>query len=321
MSATAGSAPPCPHDAGFHHGALFHRDDHELVARAVPFLTEGLERREAVLIRLPEAQRRAVVEALHDPPELTVLDVPDDVGPFSLLAHDRGLVRDRLDDGATAVRLLAAAPVLASRRCPRYEAALGHHHRGLPLSQMCTYDAAAATWDVLLDAVHTHDALVSSNGRRDTSGAVDPGSILHRCSDEEADVLERRPPGIHLVDPSYAELTRAVEHLGRQTNLSTASVDAMRIAAGMLDQNAHLHGAPPVEIRGWAADDRLVLIVSDGGKGFADPFVGLTPSLTHADGTHNSLFLVNDMISVVGAFTDRTTGFAVRLIEYEHPQR
>jgi anti-sigma regulatory factor (Ser/Thr protein kinase) len=45
--------------------------------------------------------------------------------------------------------------------------------------------------------------------------------------------------------------------------------------------NALRHGRPPVDLRLWAAEGRLVCTVTDRGAGLQDPFIGYGPA--HGD--------------------------------------
>ncbi len=296
----------------FRHDALIHRDDDELVALAVPFVSDGVEHGDAVLVRLSAGQHVALLDALGGPRGVTFMPATEDVGPLSLLARDRAQVAHALQAGAGHVRVLAPAPCRGGTQCLRNEAALTHHLEHLPVWQVCAYDARALPDDVLLDAGRAHGALRSARGVEASSRLEDPRALLLGCAEHEADPLEQQAPAAVLVEPDRTDLMELVERLGRHSALPPDNIDALRLAAVLVLDNALTHGRSPVTVHAWGDRERLVLRIHDAGPGPADPFTGLAPQ--DAAGRPNGLFLVHEAVSTVSLLY-APDGFAVRLVE------
>jgi anti-sigma regulatory factor (Ser/Thr protein kinase) len=67
----------------------------------------------------------------------------------------------------------------------------------------------------------------------------------------------------------------------------------------------------PARMRLWRAPDRLVVTVTDAGGGPRDPFAGLLPAGSGADGGLG-LWIVHQSCSHVAMYRD-PTGFTIRL--------
>jgi anti-sigma regulatory factor (Ser/Thr protein kinase) len=55
-------------------------------------------------------------------------------------------------------------------------------------------------------------------------------------------------------------------------------LDDFLLAVDEMTSNALRHGRPPVGLRLWLSDDRIVCTISDCGPGFDDPFAGYGPA-------------------------------------------
>jgi anti-sigma regulatory factor (Ser/Thr protein kinase) len=60
-----------------------------------------------------------------------------------------------------------------------------------------------------------------------------------------------------------------------------AVLEDFLIAVDEIASNAVRHGHPPVDVALWISSDRLVGSISDGGRGWDDPFAGYGPA--HGD--------------------------------------
>jgi anti-sigma regulatory factor (Ser/Thr protein kinase) len=56
------------------------------------------------------------------------------------------------------------------------------------------------------------------------------------------------------------------------------AVEDFLLAVDEMTSNAMRHGGPPVSLRLWVADDRIVCTISDHGPGWDDPFAGYGPA-------------------------------------------
>ena len=128
---------------------------------------------------------------------------------------------------------------------------------------------------MLTDIAHTHPVLVTPDGRHEPNRAyVEPRVFRPRPG--PADPFEATMPLAELSDPSPGKARHAV-HAVADGLLPGAEVDDLVVGVSEVVTNALRHGRPPVVVRMWAGDGRVVVTVTDGGSGPADPFAGLLP--------------------------------------------
>ena len=77
--------------------------------------------------------------------------------------------------------------------------------------------------------------------------------------------------------------------------------------------NAIRHGRPPVELRAWAAPERVLVIVRDRGSGPSDPYAGYLPRRGEQVDTGLGLWIIHQVCSRV-TLTHAPEGFTVRLV-------
>jgi anti-sigma regulatory factor (Ser/Thr protein kinase) len=58
-------------------------------------------------------------------------------------------------------------------------------------------------------------------------------------------------------------------------------IEDFLLAVDEMTSNAVRHGLPPVSLRLWTSNDRIVCVIGDGGPGWDDPFAGYGPA--HGD--------------------------------------
>ena len=124
--------------------------------------------------------------------------------------------------------------------------------------------------------------------------AVDPDGTCrinraYRAPDRLADFLtpapdpfEATPPALELVDPSPAEARAAVSRRAEATLDADRRRDLL-LATSEAVTNAVIHGTPPVIVRIWRAEGRVVVTVADRGRGPDDPLAGLVPGRNGAE--------------------------------------
>ena len=267
----------------FRHEAALYRSDEELLAVAVPFLEGGAEAGDAVLLGLDRREQRLVLDAVGDTSGITPM-VWNEVysSPFAALELNRRAMGDLLDNGASRVRVLGQVPRTAVHGpwsgWARYEAAINRLFAPLDVWSVCPYDARTTPDDVLADVERTHTHLAAPHGGHQESPAyTDPATFIAQRARDEADPLESTQPQLAARNPTPAQARRMTTALAAGTTLDQATVDRFTLAVSEVVTNATLHGDEPVDIRGWAAPDRVVVTVEDHGPGPDDPFVGLLP--------------------------------------------
>ena len=231
----------------------------------------------------------------------------------SWLAAWRRVAQEHLGTGARRVRIAGDVPHPGYGRpyagWDRYEAALDRALGDLAVWAPCLYDARIAPAAVLETAVRLHRQVLERDG---TSHANDSFQARRRLGDFLApppDPLERALPIIELLDPTPLIARAAVRQAA--AGLSTDEADGVVLATSEAVANAFLHGLPPVTVRVWVAEARIVVTVHDRGNGPTDPLAGLLASDGEAEGGRG-LWLAHHLdLEVVMVADD--VGFTVRL--------
>lgn len=160
-------------------------------------------------------------------------------------------------------------------RWVRYEAAVTHAVADLPVWALCAYDRRTLDPVITTDVASTHTHLAGRLGHAPNPGYRPPETFLTARAEREVDPLEGTPPAHALRDPSPRVARDVVRAAAAGTSLDREAIAGLALAVTEVVANAHQHGEPPVELRVWAAADRVVVAVHDHGHGPADPFVGV----------------------------------------------
>jgi anti-sigma regulatory factor (Ser/Thr protein kinase) len=286
------AARSAPAVAGYRHDALFHADERELLATAVPFVRAGLRAGDAVVLMCDEATACALADAVggdkrlaHLPRAEAYRRTPAVIGGY------RDLVQRAMAEGAGRMRLIGDVDLgipADEAEWGRYEAVCNAALAALPLWSLCLYDTARLPAGVLAAGRSTHPHLVDSGGRAPNPDFVTPVDYLRRSAAMDAEPVEAGPADLHrerLVRHDLEVVRRAVHGLLSASAATPATVDGFVVAVSEIMSNALQHGRPPVTVDVWSTPDRSVCVVSDAGDGFDDPLAGyLTPDPPGADG-------------------------------------
>ena len=181
------------------HEALIYSTVEEFLAATVPFVREGLEDEEPLLVVTKEANLSALREFLD-----TDADRVDFVASTawyrspsqSIEAYDR-YVRMRLDEGAARVRIIGEPVWPRSARAvaewKRYESALNVAWASTPSWVICPYDANELPDDIVSDAKRTHPALRTGRGARPSPHYTDPEVFVRELGLELSEILAGGP--------------------------------------------------------------------------------------------------------------------------------
>lgn len=282
---------------GYRHEAVLHGSDEELLAVAVPFLDGAVEAGEPAVVALDEAGGALVRAAVADPSALTFIAPYGK--PAGTIKAVRALLAGHVALGAAQIRIFGEVPH-PGRGAPwdwwaRYEAAVNHAYDDFPLWGMCSYDTRITPPEVLADVVRTHPYTSTADTRHlSNPGFEDPIGFLTGRPPAADDPLQSGPPATRLLDPSPAAARRAVLDAARPASLDPVEVEDLLFAVHEAVSNAISHGAAPVRVAVWTGTDRVVVTVSDGGNGPADPFAGLIPT-TETSTAGLGLWLAHEM--------------------------
>ncbi|MCZ2825781.1 MULTISPECIES: sensor histidine kinase [unclassified Modestobacter] len=278
------------------HRALIGDSDAELVDGTVTFVCAGLDAGEPVVIACSDRTTQLLQHALSDRPQVTWVPWSDVYGngPAAAITAVRRL-GERHRVAASAVVRVVLEPLPGSdhdtwREWQRYDAVLDHqladaHRTGDdPLMVLCLCDTRRLP-EPLVDAARaTHPALQVDGQEQANPDHVDPGEYLASVP-VPPEPLEATEPLVHADSVrDLRGLRRDLATRAADARLPTGSEPALEdflLAVDEMTTNALRHGRPPVDLRLWAGDDRLVCTVTDHGTGLQDPFIGYGPA--HGD--------------------------------------
>ena len=269
---------PMPHDA------FFFDSPESLAEIAAPFLLEGLDAGDAAVVATSEATARILVDAVGGDPRVHVLTgygaysrrTPSAITTFRQLAERR----DPGDGGR--VRVVGEVDFGPTERnwleWQRYEAVINDALADWPLWGLCLFDTRRLADPVLESALRTHSHLATTSGRRANPAFTDPADYLRSLPVPE-EPLEDTPPLLAVSDvTNFRALRQAVATSLAGVPAEREETEDFLLAVDEMTSNAVRHGGPPVSLRLWQAEDRIVCTIADGGPGWDDPFAGYGPA-------------------------------------------
>lgn len=313
--------------SGLVHDVLFYAEEDALLATLVPFVREGIERGEVVLVGTGPHPATVLLRALFSDEPTVLFSEGTHVKPVAAIDHykrtmDRGLAGNL--PGYRAVgHIDFAVGALPWREWVRYEAAVNQVFASYPLRTLCSYDTRTVAPEVVTAMRRTHPWVREEGLRFASPDYIEPSDLLSRPEyAEPPDPLQGEPPDLEIVETTDLRRLRVdlypVTLLG---GLARRKVDDFVKAVGEIAANAWRHGQEPVRIRVWSMPDRLVCTVTDQGPGIDDPLRGYARSIGNATtqslSTHEGLGLwaarqLCDLLDY-----ERTNdGFSVRLTTF-----
>jgi anti-sigma regulatory factor (Ser/Thr protein kinase) len=286
----------------FRHEALFYDGEDELVAAAVPFLREGLERGEPALVVVGAGKLERLREELGDADGVQFADM-------ALVGHNPARIIPAWHDfvaahAAPGVRLRGIGePVHAGRsadelvECQRHESLLNLAFDDADaLWLLCPYDVGALPDDVLEAASRSHPFL-ELGGRHEQSAAYEG---IDAFAAPFAAPLPSPPP-------DAVELQISVEALGAMRHFVAERATALGLAAARefdfvlavneIATNSLEHGAGPVTLALWRNGSGVVCELRDRGR-FDDPLAGRRTPTTD-DPRGRGLWIANQLCDLV----------------------
>lgn len=294
---------------GYYHEALCYDSDDELISRLLPFLRGGLAAGEPTVVALGD-RNAGLLRAALSPDEIDRLVFHSGDAtyerPACAIRSYRTMMGRYTAAGAGQIRIVGELPAPALGVLwdwwLKYESVINHAYNDYPLWSLCAYDTRVTPDAVLRDVAATH--------RGDEY--VEPVDFLARPREGDVDPLELTLPAVDLANPTGGQTREALRRLNTAGVVSPTALDDLMLAATEVVTNAQVHGVPPVRVRCWVGEDRLVVSVTDQGKGPTDPFAGMLPA-PHAPMGGLGLWLSHQLCDHVVLRT-ADGEFAVRLI-------
>jgi anti-sigma regulatory factor (Ser/Thr protein kinase) len=269
------------------HDALLYDEPEQLVAAAVPFLMEGLEAGDAAVIATSPETASVLRDAVDGDPRVHVLergDVYRARTPTAITTFRR-LAEQRAAEGVVRVRVIGEVDFGETERdwleWQRYESVINDALADWPLWGLCVFDTRRLPETVLESARQTHSSVVTPEGRARNPDFVVPADYL-RSLPIPAEPLENTPPRLWARDiADFIALRHAVAAELATVDAPRDAVEDYLLAVDEMTSNAVRHGKPPVSLRLWVGQNRIVCSIDDHGPGFDDPFAGYGPA--HGD--------------------------------------
>lgn len=299
----------------FTHEALFYRREEEFLAGLLPFVREGLEQDEAVVVAEPSHRLEMLRDALGaDARAVEWLDMAEiGANPARII----GVWAAALERHSAAGRTVRGVgePAFAGRRqselveCRLHEFLLNAaFDEGSGWRLLCPYDVEGLPRPVCQDALLTHP-LHSTGGERLRSEHFAPGAY------RDAFAAPLPPPGGAAFRGTYGvsdvpATRRTVAHYARSCGLPEERVEVLELAASELATNSVRYGGGGGSLAMWLEPGAVVVEFSDTGR-LVDPLTGrLAPTLDQEGG--RGLYLVNQLCDLV-AVRSSDVGTTVRV--------
>jgi anti-sigma regulatory factor (Ser/Thr protein kinase) len=278
------------------HRALIGASDEELIDGTVAFVCAGLDVGGPVVVVTTDPMADLLQKELADRPQVVWVDWGDVYGngPAAAITAVRRLGERHRAPDSPLVRIVLepfAGPDRDTwREWQRYEAVLDHQLREgeqlgeEPLAILCLCDTRRVPAP-LVDAARATHPLLQVDGRDvPNSDHVDAAEFLTSLP-VPVEPLEKTEPLVRADSVrDLRGLRRDLASRAADASLPAGSEPALEdflLAVDEMTTNALRHGRPPVDLRLWADEKRLVCTVTDRGAGLQDPFIGYGPA--HGD--------------------------------------
>jgi anti-sigma regulatory factor (Ser/Thr protein kinase) len=296
----------------FHHEALLYESLEGYLDAAVPFVTDGLEAGEKVLVAVDREKARRMREALGDDDGLSFVDMHAlGRNPACIISAWDEFVSDAGGRSCRGIGepLWPGRTAAERSECHRHEELLNHAFRDARgFTLMCPYDTSGLDPADVTGSCRSHPHL-ARDGRRFASSdyaGIDEVAIF----DEPLADLAGETSVLRVSEPREVARVRAeVVEAAWRAGLGARARDAA-LAANEVVVNSLRHGGGAAEVVLSESDSTLVLEVRD--RGFVrDPLAGrLRPSADRQGG--RGLWLVHRLCDLVELRTS-PAGTTVRL--------
>ena len=290
----------CGH--AFAHEALFYAGPQEFLDGTVPFIREGLDADESILVAVPGDRVELLRLALDGQSHRICLADMAKLGrnPGRIIGAWRDFLREN-DAERKRVRGIGE-PVWAGRRadelveCQRHESLLNLAFDGGPAWRLlCPYDTEALGDEVIAEARRSHPILVEGGLRTDSAAYVPPSPERG----PEDDLPEPTGPAERMTFTldEVSEVRRLVRRRGAEAGLGRDRTGDLVLAVSEVATNSVLHGGGGGVLSIWQDADTLICEVRDRGR-IADPLIGRArPTRLQAGG--RGMWLVNEVCDLV----------------------
>lgn len=301
---------------GHVHDVLVYGSDDELLDAVVPHLRSSVAAGEPAFVAL-EDREAAMVRTLVDDAGVTFLPPLSRGRPPTAIRRTTSSLAESLGRGVERIQVVNAVPH-PGLGAPwdgwcRYEAAVNDLFAAQPVGSLCLYDRRVTPDHVLHDVERTHPHLAAPGGTHVPNARYEEPSAFVRSIAAPPDPFEADPPLVRLIDPAPATARQAIRDVARRTVLHPDVIGDLLLATTEAVTNGVAHGRPPIAVRVWAADERIVVAVTDQGQGPTDPCAGLVAATGDPEGQSGyGLWIMHQLVAVT--YARDVDSFTLRLV-------
>lgn len=269
------------HDFRPPHAMAVYESDDDLARRVLPYVRDGVERDETVVVLASDRAADVLRSGLGDSAPAVRWDVAE--ADYRHLGRTFEMLRSLLASAERPVRLVAEGDVEADgsriEAYLRFEAATNDVYAEYGMPWLCLYDRARYPVELIERVERVHPHVVMPDATVGHSGAyVGPDAYLG----EHPGPLSPAPATAALDDRitwlgALAELRRRIARLARQRGMALPGRRDVQLAVTEIVTNALQHGSAPCRVRAWRARGSLVVRVDDQGTGGVLPTEGFRP--------------------------------------------
>ncbi len=296
------------------HAAAVYDSDRDLRTRIVPFLIDGLARREKVVAVVPQHTGEILGAALGSGAMMVQWGLPE--LSYHHLGRASETVRNYLADRRAAgdpTRLLTESDVDGGIRGPgrmaaylRAESAAEGLYGSHGFPWLCLYDRRHYSPGMLADAERVHPHLLDEQGEPVLNkDYVDPATYLAAHPGPVSVVPGQVTLDLELNDlGDLGDLRGQVGQAAHGLGLGPMDTRLAEVAAGEVIANAFRHGSLPGRVRVWRDADAVLIRVDSAGPGPEVAVSGFSPP-DLAAGSGAGLWVARQIADVVHVETRR----------------
>ena len=315
------------HGSSFGHDAVLYASEDQFLSAAVPFVQQGVDTGEVVLVSVDPVSTELLRAELPDDPLVRIGDQSVYTRPTSTLMEFQRMFSQERVNGASGVRALGTVALGGQqewRGWMRFECLVNHAFSKLPFRALCAYDVTVLAPEIAEGVRRSHRGLhVGAEYTPDNPEYVAPADFMGLTEyAPRANPLETEPPALDVPDLVDLYVLRLDVNLATTvgTYLDRRAVTDFGYAVSEVARNALNHGEPPVRVRVWTSLTEAHCAVSDQGSGNPDPLSGYRRVYAGGDGREKlGLWAARHLCDELEYGFD-ADGFTVRL-SVRRPQR
>ncbi|HEY6425086.1 MAG TPA: sensor histidine kinase [Pseudonocardiaceae bacterium] len=305
------------HGQALTHLALLYGSKEELLAGAVPFIKDGLDRDEPIRIVTTIRNAGWLRMALGADARRVVFGDSRQWyrHPARTLAAVHSAVRAAIADGKRLRMIgepLWASSGQESRERARHESLINVALAKANASLVCTYDTREVDSEVVAQVGRTHPVLVIHGGARPSPSYTDPAVFSAECDKSPLPAPPSWAVGLAFNRlGQLASLRAFIASYAAWAGATAQSVEQFVQAVDEVATNAIEHGGGSGVLQVWTGPHTMSCEVSDVGGGLRDPLAGHLPPPTGRAGGRG-LWLARQLCDLVELRSD-SAGTTVRL--------